>query len=221
MSVVSAAAVTPRSSSTSRRARACGLRSRYCSPSRSRPGPEQFAAEANTMAELADHPNIVQIFRSDVTEDGRPYLVMKYYPQRNLAVREATSVSRYPRSCRSVFGWHARLRRPTGPASSIGTSSRPTSSRANTANLVSPTSASRPRVVDQDAETEGLSIPWSPPEVVFSKSPGDRSSDVYSLGATLWHLLVGHSPFEEPGRGQFFVRIRPADPRDAPATDGS
>lgn len=48
---------------------------------------EQFAAEANAMAELADHPNIVQVFQADVTSDGRPYLVMKYYPQLNLAAR--------------------------------------------------------------------------------------------------------------------------------------
>ena len=44
-------------------------------------------AEANAMAELAGHPNIVQAFRADNTADGRPYLVMKYYPQRNMAVR--------------------------------------------------------------------------------------------------------------------------------------
>ena len=48
---------------------------------------ERFVAEANAMAELAGHPNIVQVFRADNTADGRPYLVMKYYPQRNMAVR--------------------------------------------------------------------------------------------------------------------------------------
>ncbi len=42
-------------------------------------------------------------------------------------------------------------------------------------------------------------MPWSPPEVLYGQSNGDSRSDVYSLAATLWHLLVGRSPFEQPG----------------------
>ena len=48
---------------------------------------EQLGDEANTMAQLGDHPYIVQVFRSGTSEDGRPYLVMKYYPGDNLAKR--------------------------------------------------------------------------------------------------------------------------------------
>ncbi len=47
----------------------------------------QFVDEANTMAQLADHPYIVQVFRSEQTADGGAYLVMKYYPPPNLAQR--------------------------------------------------------------------------------------------------------------------------------------
>ena len=50
--------------------------------------------------------------------------------------------------------------------------------------------------VDEDV---GVSVPWSPPEVLYGQSNGDSRSDVYSLAATLWHLLVGRSPFEQPG----------------------
>lgn len=47
----------------------------------------QFTAEANAMASLADHPHIVQVFTAAVTADGRPYLVMQYFPRPNLNVR--------------------------------------------------------------------------------------------------------------------------------------
>jgi serine/threonine protein kinase len=46
-----------------------------------------FTAEGDAMATLADHPYIVQVFRADFGRDGRPYLVMKYYPQPNLGQR--------------------------------------------------------------------------------------------------------------------------------------
>ena len=49
----------------------------------------QFAAEAETMAELADHPYIVQVFSTGSTSDGRPYLIMKYYPGLNLGKQAA------------------------------------------------------------------------------------------------------------------------------------
>ena len=51
--------------------------------------PEQlrrFTAEANVTAVLA-HRHIVQVFDAKVTDDGRPYIVMPFYPQPNLSVR--------------------------------------------------------------------------------------------------------------------------------------
>ncbi|MGN0064112.1 MAG: serine/threonine-protein kinase, partial [Nocardioides sp.] len=53
------------------------------------------------------------------------------------------------------------------------------------------------------ADVEGdhdvrISYPWSPPELLDGTSNGSVASDVYSLGATVWHLLVGRSPFSIP-----------------------
>jgi serine/threonine protein kinase len=41
-----------------------------------------------------------------------------------------------------------------------------------------------------------MSLPWSAPEVVSLQSLGSVSSDVFSLGATLYSLLGGRTPFE-------------------------
>jgi hypothetical protein len=45
----------------------------------------------------------------------------------------------------------------------------------------------------------GMSVPWSPPEVFLDPPPFDVRSDVFALGATVYSLLAGRSPFEIPG----------------------
>ena len=51
--------------------------------------------------------------------------------------------------------------------------------------------------VDGDPDVR-ISYPWSPPEMLDGRSNGSVASDVYSLGATIWHLLTGRSPFSLP-----------------------
>jgi serine/threonine protein kinase len=162
---------------------------------------EQFTHEADTMAQLGDHPNIVQVFRADVASDGRPYLVMKYYPPPNLALRARNE----------RFAVEEVLRTGIQLASAVETAHRAgiTHRDIKPANvLISQYGA--PGLTDfgiaglggrDDDETEdvGVSVPWAPPEVLFGQSNGDRRSDIYSLAATLWQLLVGRSPFEFPG----------------------
>ena len=160
---------------------------------------DQFTAEGNAMAALADHPNIVQVFRADVTADGRPYLVMKYYPQRNLLFRARTE--RLPVA--EVLRIGVKVAGAVETAHRAGILHRD----IKPANILT-SQWGEPGLADFGIATTGneaddgeggMSIPWSPPEVVYNTSPGDRTADVYSLGATLWHLLVGHSPFEVPG----------------------
>ena len=86
----------------------------------------QFVEEANTMAQLADHPYIVQVFRSEQTPDGGAYLVMKYYPAQPGGACQAGAVRRRGGPA-PASTWRAPSRPPIGPASSTVTSSRPTS----------------------------------------------------------------------------------------------
>ncbi|MGH3247168.1 MAG: protein kinase domain-containing protein [Trebonia sp.] len=156
----------------------------------------RFTAEANVTADLA-HRHIVQVFDANVTADGRPYIVMPYYPQPNLSVRAR----------RSHFSVADVLRTGIQVGSAVETSHR----RGVLHRDIKPQniltdSYGEPALTDFGIATtkggdgpEGLSVPWSPPEILFGTSPGDERADVYSLGATLWHLLVGRSPFEEPG----------------------
>jgi len=160
----------------------------------------QFEAEAETMAELADHPYIVQVFSTDVTVDGRPYLVMKYYPPPNLGVRAA----QHRLSVAEVLRTGIQISSAVETAHRAGILHRDIKP-ANV--LVSQYGA--PGLTDfgiagraaeaEDADDLGVSIPWSPPEVLSGSSNGSVESDVYSLGATIWHLLAGRSPFEISG----------------------
>src|SRR5690606_9910577 len=43
--------------------------------------------------------------------------------------------------------------------------------------------------------SQGVSIPFAAPEVLNGSTVGDELSDVYSLGATVYALLAGRSPF--------------------------
>jgi serine/threonine protein kinase len=160
---------------------------------------EQFAAESKVMAELADHPYIVQVFQAAVTTDGRPYLVMKYYPRPNLLFRaryEHLEISEVLQigvriACAVETAHRAGiLHRDIKPANIL-------TSQYGEPGLTDFGIATK-GVDDEHDESQGLSVPWSAPEVVFALSPGDRTSDIYSLGATIWHLLAGHSPFEVP-----------------------
>jgi len=47
-----------------------------------------------------------------------------------------------------------------------------------------------------------MSVPWSAPEVIAEQTPGSVASEIWSLGATVYSLLAGHSPFERPEAGQ-------------------
>jgi tRNA A-37 threonylcarbamoyl transferase component Bud32 len=156
----------------------------------------RFTAEANVTAGLA-HRHIVQVFDANVTPDGRPYLVMPYYPQPNLSVRAR----------RSHFSVADVLRIGIQIGSAVETSHRQdVLHRDIKPQNILTDSYGEPALTDFGIATttagdgpEGLSVPWSPPEILYGTGPGDQRSDVYSLGATLWHLLVGRSPFELPG----------------------
>lgn len=178
----------------------------------------QFTAEANAMAGLADHPNIASVFSADIAPDGRPYLVMQYYPQANLGVRAR----------REQFSVADVLRIGVQIASAVETSHRSgILHRDIKPHNILTGKFGTPALTDFGISTvkgaggaEGLSVPWSPPEVLYGTSEGDERSDVYSLGATLWHLLAGRSPFEVPGAdNSTFVLMRRIQSED-PSRDG-
>ena len=159
-----------------------------------------FTSEANAMARLADHPYIVTVMTAGTTEDGRPYLVMRFCPPPDLGVR----VRGNPMPVAEAISTGIKL------ASAVETAHRSgIVHRDIKPSNVLVTSYSEPALTDFGIagglhELEGdldvrISYPWSPPEMLDGRSSGSVASDVYSLGATIWQLLVGRSPFSVPG----------------------
>ena len=159
---------------------------------------QEFADEANVMAMLSTHPAIVTIYQAGVAGDGRPYLVMEYCPRPNLQVRarkESFSVAEALRVGVQVAGAvetaHRAgvLHRDIKPANILVTEyNRPALTDFGIASTTGAT-----------GEASGMSIPWSPPESFGDPPQSGPRTDVWALGATLYTLLAGRSPFERAG----------------------
>lgn len=161
-----------------------------------------FAAEADAMVRLGDHPNIVSVVTAGTTsaaEGARPYLVMRYCPPPDLGAR----VQAQPMSVPDAISTGIKLASALETAHRSGIIHRDIKP-ANV--LVTPSHepaltdfaiAGRMQELEGDHEVR-ISYPWSPPELLDGRSNGSVASDVYSLGATIWNLLVGRSPFSTP-----------------------
>ncbi|QAV69892.1 serine/threonine protein kinase [Salinibacterium sp. UTAS2018] len=177
-----------------------------------------FVAEANLMAQLSAHPYIVSIFHADVASDDRPYFVMEYCSGPSLAERyksAALAVTDVLRVGIRVSGAVATahgagiLHRDIKPANILtndygwpaltdfGISS------ALDDEIPLHTSSRSPQIEESGSTTGasiGMSVPWSPPEMFEDDPNPDVRADVFSLAATLYTLLAGHTPFEVRGR---------------------
>lgn len=160
-----------------------------------------FEAEANLMAQLSSHPYIVTIYEADITAEGRSYLAMEYcsrpsldarYRQGGLPLSEVLAVGIQVASAVETAHRAGIAHRDIKPANILTTD------------------YNRPALTDfgisgtMDAEDEehlGMSIPWSPPEALSGARVDGVRADIYALGATLYTLLAGRSPFMRPGRG--------------------
>ncbi|MDT0182270.1 serine/threonine-protein kinase [Microbacterium sp. ARD31] len=159
---------------------------------------EQFQAEANVMAMLSTHPAIVTIYQAGVAEDGRSYLVMEYCSKPNLQVRARSA----PISVAEALRVGIQVAAAVETAHRAGILHRD----IKPANILV-TEYNRPALTDFGIATTadgrdpsaGMSIPWSPPESFADTPEFTVQSDVWALGATVYNLLAGRSPFEVPG----------------------
>lgn len=161
-----------------------------------------FNAEADIMARLSSHPAILTIYQASISADGRPYLVMEYCPssltnryrREVLPVPEVLALSIKIASAVETAHRSGLLHRDIKPSNLLMTTfGSPVLSDFGIAASVH---------AKEDDEVFAMSVPWSSPEVVDKRVSGSIAAEVWSLGATVYSLLAGRSPFERAGNGQ-------------------
>ncbi|MFF1877703.1 serine/threonine-protein kinase [Leifsonia sp. NPDC058230] len=161
---------------------------------------QMFQAEANLMAQLSTHPSILTVYQASVSADGRPYLVMELcsaaigqrYRVEPLPVADVLSIGVRIASAVETAHRAGVLHRDIKPSNILTTAyGHPVLSDFGIAATLGEADVT---------EAIGLSIPWSAPEVLLDETSGTIASEVWALGATLYSMLAGRSPFELPGR---------------------
>lgn len=162
---------------------------------------DRFFAEANAAANLS-HPNIVPVFEVG-EENGRHYFTMEYIAGRTLSQIVRTDGPMKPKQAAELMTAIAEAVHYAHDKGVIHRDIKP-------ANVIVD-EADRPRVTDfgiakqlevdtaLTATGQILGTPeyMSPEQAQGQQSEIDRRSDVFSLGATLYAMLTGRSPFRD------------------------
>jgi serine/threonine protein kinase len=188
---------------------------------------KQFLREAQTLAAL-HHPNLPRV--TDYFVDGDlHYLVMDYVEGQSLLDMLIANKSGFAEDL--VLEWadqilsaleyvHARnvIHRDIKPANVRRTADGHIF--LVDFGLVKPNSLNDPRTLTM---FHGIGTPeYAPPEQYDPESHTDQRSDLYALGATLYHLLTGQAPISATRRTsdpESFRKLRQANANISPAVE--
>ncbi|MGH8901071.1 MAG: bifunctional serine/threonine-protein kinase/ABC transporter substrate-binding protein [Egibacteraceae bacterium] len=165
-----------------------------------------FERECEALGMLGSHPNVVSVFDADIDKSGRPYIVMEHLPAGSLADR-LEAEGKLP--WEEVLALGVRLAGALQSAHNAGLLHLD----VKPANVLVGQDG-EPKVADfgiarlrgglggTTAQMLACTAGYAGPER-FEEGEPTEASDVYGLGATLFTLLAGHSPFlrssdEEP-----------------------
>ncbi len=161
-----------------------------------------FNAEADVLAHLSAHPSIVTVYQAGISADGRPYIVMEFCPgslsrryrHERIPVEEVLTIGVRMASALESAHRAGLVHRDVKPSNILITAfGAPVLADFGISSSLTPATAD---------QVLAMSIPWSAPEVIAEQTAGTVASEVWSLGATVYSLLAGHSPFERRDRGQ-------------------
>ena len=164
---------------------------------------ERFRIEARAAAKL-DDPNIVRAYDIDVHEGKTHFIVMEYVEGQDLhqLVRDVG-----PLSYEKAADYVAQVARGLSHAHAMGLVHRdikPANCLLDKHEVVKLLDMGLARLIDDEASltldnNENVlgTADYLAPEQALNSHKADARADIYSLGCTLYFLLVGHPPFPD------------------------
>ncbi len=160
---------------------------------------ERFFREARAAASLS-HPNVVQAYDAGVTDDGIYYFVMEKVTGENLdLVLNNVGPLNIPQALdvflavanALAYAWN-RNQLSHGDIKPENIIMR-LNGKVKLADFGLARRAKDPELADEDIRATPA---YAPPEIIRDdKSVPGFKSDMYSFGATAYHILIGHEPF--------------------------
>jgi eukaryotic-like serine/threonine-protein kinase len=175
----------------------------------------RFLHEAATISKL-DHPQIVKVYDAAAFPGGY-FIVMEYFPGKDLqtmieehgtpAIPVAVSIGLQMCDALSYAAREGVVHRDVKPANILYRA------QDGVAKLSDFGLAKRIGISAGTRDGEGVGTPcYMPPEQVHDARNVDHRADVYSLGASLYHLLSGRFPIIANNLHEFMAGIMEKDP---------
>ncbi|MGN9788918.1 protein kinase domain-containing protein [Nonomuraea sp. ZG12] len=160
----------------------------------------RFQRELQLTGRLTGHPNVVTVFDTGVTRSGKPYIAMDFFE--NGTLRDKLR-NEGPLPVPDVLRAGVKLAGALAAVHEAGVlhgDIKPQNILISRYGEPAVADFGVARVVDS-AEISATSHAFTPlhaaPEVVTGQ-PHSTSTDIYSLGSTLYHLLAGQPAFHSP-----------------------
>lgn len=157
---------------------------------------ERFLREAGRVSRI-DHPNVLKIYTTGATEDGLPFMAMELAHAGSLRDRLRQRIRHSPAQILWMMAQAAEGLKAARSHGIVHMDVKPGNLLLDKEENIKICDFGAGRsIFTEKATSKGIigTPAYIAPEVALHR-PGDHRSDIYSLGATMYELLTGATPF--------------------------